>query len=213
MRGVREKLSALNADLESGQISLDDWAEQFYREIKEGHAAAAAMGQGRAGQTHVDLEEINRIAREKADEESEHLHDFRAAIAAMDPRYVDEDGIRPGSLEARTDLYVGKMRGTANQEVVESSPDTALWTWQLGPEQHCPDCPHYASIIHRVPASEVIAYPGDGNSACLGHCGCDLVRDDGVTGFANNGAHMASPKAQPQVLQAVDIESSGMPRL
>ncbi len=205
MRDVRQKLRGLNGRLESGQIDVDQWADEYYKVVYEGHLKAAALGQSRAGLKQLDHNELLRIARQKADEETEFIHGFASTLKAKDPRYHDPDtgSLKRGSLEPRTDLYVGKMRGTANEQFVEASPADALWTWHLGAnEDHCPDCPRYAAAIHHVPIEEVFAFPGQGDSACLGHCDCHLERDDGVRGFKNNDEHVAradqsGPKVQP----------------
>lgn len=190
MRDVRAQLADLNQKLADGRLSLHDWQHEFYKVLQDGHYKAALLGTSRAGQKKIDSTALQLMAKAKADEEMHFLSGFAASIHLKDPRYVDENGnIKPGSLESRTDLYVGKMRGTANEAFGEASKEDALWTWVLGPELHCPDCPHWASIVVKVLWSAVPTTPGAGDTACLGHCGCELVRDDGVTGFGNTGAH------------------------
>lgn len=193
MRAARQKLLDLNQRLERGRITPDDWAEEFYQVVYDGHLQAAALGQSRAGLKQLDLNALKAIARQKADEESEFIQGFKGALNAKDARYHDPEtgALRPGSMESRTDLYVGKMRGTANEQFGEASPAESRWTWRLGAvEKHCPDCPRLAAIIKDRPWSEVFEYPGQGGTACLGHCDCRLVRSDGVEGFANTGAHV-----------------------
>jgi hypothetical protein len=107
-----------------------------------------------------------------------------------DPRYFDGDGsFRPGSLDPRTDLYVGRMRGSANEAFAKGSFEDdpkAEFVWQLGSEDSCEDCPEKAADS---PYTEdtLYSYPGDGDTECLGNCKCILVRQDGATGFGHHG--------------------------
>jgi hypothetical protein len=151
------------------------------------------------------------VARGKADEETQFLHgytdpdggDHRGFLNDLkehDPRYWDEESgsWRKGSLDSRTDLYVGKMRGSANESFVETSPEESLFTWALGPTEHCPDCVEYASMLVDRPKDEFFAYPGAGDSVCLGNCGCRVVRSDGVESYGHHSRDEETPDAKDE---------------
>ena len=184
MQDVRQRFQGLNDDLVRGQISEDEWYAKANQLIQDGHAEAIRLGQLRAGvrPDDIDSDAIKVQARGVSDTESEFLQGFLADL--KNGVYSDDnEDLRPGSFDWRSDLYVGRMRGSANQAFAESSSDDDRWTWELGEDDHCADCPDYAEIIVDVPIDEVFAYPGDGSSECLGNCTCVLVRSDGRRGF------------------------------
>lgn len=184
MTGVRDEFSSLNASLVSGEISTETWYSKAYDIIRRGHEQAIRLGAMRAGvkEKNLDADAIANEARGLADQESEYLQGFLADIKAG--RYTDDEGLQGASLDLRSGLYVGKMRGSANQAFVEESGDDDRFTWTLGPNDHCQDCPEYAQILVNVTADELFAYPGDGSTECLGNCTCVLVRSDGRRGFS-----------------------------
>jgi hypothetical protein len=211
MKAAQKELHGLNDDLESGRIDAETWADKFHEILFDGHSESWAMGQLRAGVTDVDVDEQFKVARQMADEESEFLQGFLDAINNKDPRYVGEDGkIVPDSLDDRTNLYVGKMRGTANQGLVDGSDDDAEFDWVLGAtEQHCEDCPDLADLSPYTKES-LPSPPGSGDTECLGNCDCELVRSDGVKGFprchldpddAASGDSDSAPQPKPAVVQ------------
>lgn len=142
----------------------------------------------RGGDLAPDEEKLLLDARGIKDGESTYLQNFLNAIkSGDDPRYFDlETGlIKPGSMHWRTGLYVGKMRGTANQGFTAASFDEDADTefdWELGAEHHCEDCPRIAAMS---PYNQSTMYtdPGAGDTECLGNCDCRWVRRDGVKGF------------------------------
>ena len=148
------------------------------------HSEAIKLGRALAGAKPLDDDELLRQARTAKDTESEFLNNFVHQLKADDPRYVDEDGhFIEGSMDARATLYVGRLRGTANQHFVESSPPDLGWVWELGGnEHHCEDCPRMASLSPFT-RDTLFSYPGDGSTECLGNCTCRLVRSDGISGF------------------------------
>lgn len=166
--------------LVNGEITVDEWSNRFYQLIAETHSLAADYGAGLAGKD-IDDDLLKVIGRGIADEETEFIDKFAADIRSG--RYTMEDGrIRLASLNNRTDLYVKKARGTANESFVTNSPKELLWDWEVGiDERHCLDCPEMAAAGPYT-QDTLFSYPGDGSTECLGNCLCVLVRSDGVRG-------------------------------
>ncbi len=182
--------------------------------LLDGHFEALKLGYERAGVFDYDADHLKMLARGIKDKESDFLqgyHDqnggwhrgFLGDIkSGDDPRYFNEDGtFRPGSLDARSDLYVGRMRGSANEAFAiasfEEDPETEF-TWALGgTEDHCEDCPEIAAGSPYT-QDTLYTYPGAGDTECLGRCLCILEREDGATGFANHNSGAAGPDAQDE---------------
>lgn len=209
---VSRRIERVNQSLAKG-ADPDTWAEAFHNEILAGHLEALELGAKRGGQPyHVEdwqdaggnwHQGLRAIARGMADEESQFLQGYTDTegnyhrgfiedLRAKDPRYFDEltGDVKTAAIDARTDLYVGKMRGSANRSFVDASPADSTFTWKLGAADHCLECPGNATILVDVTADELYAYPGDGSTECLGNCTCVLERNDGVTGF---GHHSGAP--------------------
>jgi len=198
MRDVAGKLRNINDELTQGRISVDEWADRFDAELLEGHYQALRLGFERAGSFDYDEEKLRGVARGIKDTESEFLSGYMDAdgetwhpgwIANLrdveDGRYHNDDGtFKDGSLDSRADLYVGRMRGSANEAFVEASDPEAEITWELGPTEHCPDCLDMADG-NPYTADTLFAYPGDGSQICLGNCACQL-EIAGVRGFGNH---------------------------
>lgn len=183
MRDVQWRLHGLNRDLELGKIDPAEWSTKFDELLLEGHRSAVELGRARGGGPALSDDEAFLRARGAKDTEAEFLKGFEDAIRAKDGRYFDDNGrLRPGSLDWRTSLYVGRMRGTANEAFVEADPDSS-YTWELGgTEEHCEDCPVMAAGSP-YSSDTLPSYPGDGSTECLGNCDCVLVRSDDVRGF------------------------------
>lgn len=184
MQTVRGRLQDVNRRLESGELSPRQWAEAFDKELHAGHIEAVRLGRALGGAEALPDNELEDFARGIKDNEAQWLQAFQGAIEAKDDRYFDADGnIKPGSLESRTDLYVGKMRGSANDAFRDASDPDAEFDWELGGnEDHCDDCPQIAAAS---PYRQDTLYttPGAGDTECLGNCTCVLVRGDGIRGF------------------------------
>lgn len=184
--------------LTNGQISIDEWAKKFDAALLDGHLDALILGFERAGNFDYDLKELKELARGIKDTESEFLTGYtddagvwhRGWIGDLksgdDPRYFDKDGnLVPGSLDNRADLYVGRMRGTANEAFVNASDPDSSFEWELGDTEHCDDCLEMADGGPYT-VDTLFSFPGDGGTQCLGNCGCTLTRDDGVEGFGHH---------------------------
>ena len=179
--------------MESGGLTTDQWAEKFDGILQQGHTDAYVLGRKRGGDRDPDLKDAELRARQVKDGENEYLYGYEDAegewhpgfvgdLNSQDPRYFDEDGeMIPGAIDARSDLYVLRMRGTAGEGFVEASPDVQI-DWVLGAADHCDDCPEIADMS---PYTEdtLWTHPGEGDCPCLGNCACELEREDGTPGF------------------------------
>lgn len=187
------------------------WAERFDKVLLDGHYEALRLGYERAGDFEYDPAELKVLARGIKDTESQYLQGYRDADGVWhngfvqdlksgdDPRYFDEEGLlKPGSLDARSDLYVGRMRGTANEAFLDASPEDATYDWELGVSEHCADCIELADLSPYT-RDTIISFPGDGGTSCLGNCGCRLVRDDGVEGFGHHALGLPDEEADSEL--------------
>ena len=203
MRAVAKRLEDVNNRLTSGKLSVDEWATEFDAELLEGHLTALRLGFERAGSFDYDESRLAGVARGIKDTESEFLTGYTGSEGEWHPgwianlkdpadlRYHDQDGnLRPGSLDSRADLYVGKMRGSANQAFVEASPEDTEYDWDLSGGESCGDC---IELSEGGPytADTLYTYPGWGDTECLGRCACVVIRSDGQRGFGNHNEDAA----------------------
>lgn len=178
-------LHALTAKLAAGKIDIDAWYEGFRAVILEGHTSAWELGRNRAGDLTDDINDLLR-GLGKADQEEVFLRGFWHQLYAKDPRYWNStlEAWNQVSIKARQNLYLGGMRGTANEAFVTHTPpelDTFAWKDTGSPEE-CDECRLIAEEGPYTSAT-LPTYPGAGATPCWGNCECVLVRTDGVQGF------------------------------
>jgi len=153
--------------------------------LQDAHGDAWSLGRRRAGVDGARNDDDDFLGRGIADQEmSDFFGDFIDRVAEGDPRYVDADGnLRLSNINARLDMYAHRMRGTANESFVLNSPRLSTFIWRLGDAEHCDDCIAMAADSPYT-ADNLWTYPGAGETECLTHCKCVVVRwQDGVTGF------------------------------
>ena len=194
MKAVRRRLLGINRALEQSKITPDQWTEEFDKILYDGHYQAYELGMKRGGVPDPDVEDLEFRARQLKDQESDYLQGYweggtyhRGFVEDVrstdDPRYFDGNGaLIPGSLDSRTDLYVGKMRGSANEGFADASSGDSEFDWDLGNAEHCDTCPEIAAMSPYT-WDTLWTTPGAGDCECLGNCKCSLVRRDGMTGF------------------------------
>jgi hypothetical protein len=180
---ARRGMVRITNRLAGGEINTEEWGRLFHLLIQGGHAEGWYLGRLLGGgdlSPFGNDDQLMGVA--KADEEADFLRRFMAAIEGGDSRYWDDTGnLRVPSVLARMNLYVGKMRGTANEALVETADQE--WYWRLGaPEEHCDDCPQIAALSPFTRDANV-GYPGSGDTACLGNCQCYVQLANGVRGF------------------------------
>lgn len=182
----RKQFASLTRKLSKGDLDPYEWAAFMEAILFDGHTNAALLGRRLAKQKWVRAALIDMARGQAAtDAEHVHLHGFLEALSAKDPRYWDESTkswIEPAILDRQT-LYLGKMRGTANQAFIAETPADSLVHWRLGgSEDHCAHCPEYAALSP-FEKSELPTWPGDNDTPCRFNCLCYIEIDD-ITGFA-----------------------------
>lgn len=163
----------------------------FKTYLADAHAKAAVLGRQKAGDTSGLSASDILLGEQIADAEEKYLARFIEDL--QNGRYTDneEAAIR------RANMYTDLLRGTSNRAFVTASNPEVTFTWILGGnENHCDDedgldCPSIsvggANGDGVYPASELPTTPGEGDTPCLGNCECEIVRDDGVSGFVRVG--------------------------
>ena len=193
LRLRQRELEAITKRLASGEIDIREWGDQFDSILLNGHTQAWMMGRQRAGHL-LDLgfdDQMAGIALK--DTESEYLHGFMLDI--LNGRYTDENGkLKIGAINSRSSLYVGKMRGSANESWTNYGPDDQKLSWVMLALEHCHDCPRLASLSP-WDKTDLWAYPGSGDTECLGNCKCILRREDGSESFR----HPMTPANAPDI--------------
>jgi hypothetical protein len=160
--------------------------EEFGRELRQillrGHAMAGYLGRRRAGDMAPYDQDDTTFGQMLTAEQQPFLDGFVADLDA--DRYEGEDG-RPMALPIlrRAEMYVDRMRGSANEAFVLASGPTALYWWRLGDAEACPDCPRMEAGNPWNAGTLAGRFPASGWSACGVNCRCSLWRDDGVSGF------------------------------
>lgn len=158
-----------------GRLGAEDWFDAMDGLLLEGHTNASWIGRAFGlDLTDSPTEDDILLGRAMRDADGDYLLNFLDDLEVG--RYVDDAGdFMLKSAQARARLYVGKMRGTTGQSMVDAMGDDALHTWRLSAiEEHCSDCPELAQILVKVPRSELWTTPGGGRTPCLGNCLCFL---------------------------------------
>ncbi len=186
VKARRREMHAATRKLADGLISLDDWAEMMRGLLLEGHTRGAYFGRILGLQDEVVPELVDVLAgRAAMDGETFYLRGFLDSLKQKDPRYWDAETKQwiEDRIDGRQDMYLGKLRGTANAAFLRSSPVASKFAWRLGgAEDHCEECPEYAAWGF-LPEQEWPTHPGDSDTPCRYNCKCHLQRDDDVTGF------------------------------
>lgn len=181
----REEIANITRHLASRHISAQQWADHFDAILFEGHRRAWQLGRQRAGDFRADTEDDDLMGRAAKDGDAEFLRSFSDALDRIDPRYFDSNGnLKESAVQARANLYVAKMRGTANEAFVATCEDDEEFLWILGAvEQHCPDCPRIAALSPFTKET-LFTTPGASDTECLSNCKCFLRRkSDGLNAF------------------------------
>lgn len=207
-RTTLDRLQKVTRRLKAEDITAEEWRAASFTVLFDGHISAAKLGRQRAG----DLLSMNLMdetyARRVMAEESAYLQAFAKKIIENDPRFWDGEGtLRHRQINAQLAQYAHKMRGTANMAFEGTSPDDSTFDWVMLNVEHCEVCPTRQAGSPYAKGT-LPSRPGDGSTPCRSFCGCVLVRQDGIIGFART----ADP---PEfVAQAVDnfIGSGGKPQ-
>ncbi len=186
IKARRRELHTITKMFANGEITLAAWHDRCMAILLEGHTRANYFGRMLAAQVELDPENADIFAAVAAtDSEEYYLRGFSEALQDLDSRYWDAEAQAwlTDAIEARQDLYLGKMRGTANAAFLRESLDDQLFYWMLGgTEDHCQECPDYAAGSPWR-ADELPTHPGDNSTPCRFNCLCFLRREDDVYGF------------------------------
>lgn len=181
--GTEERLLRLASQFETGQIDAHEWYIRFSNILLESHKDSWILGRKLAGDFSAEDIYDELAGRAKVDQESEWLLNFFHDLESG--RYLDSQGnLKIQSVMTRSSMYAGKLRGTANDSFIQSSPEESEFEWSLGgAELHCSDCPELASMSPWT-QDTLGAWPGSGDTPCLTNCKCSIVRlSDGLSGF------------------------------
>lgn len=185
LKARRRELHKITQLFTSDKITLDQWFDQMTAVLLEGHTKASYFGRMLAAQEELAGELVDVLhAQAAVDGEDYYLRGFAEAIYNKDPRYWDAEAEKwkAAAIEDRQDLYLPKMRGTANDAFLrESEPFTMDWLFGLT-EKHCIDCLDMNAGNPWKP-SEMPTAPGKHELICKLGCDCYLRRSDGVQGF------------------------------
>lgn len=176
-----EKLDSLARQVTAGLMTPREWYDQFSNSLLDLHTDAWVLGRQRSGDTSERDEFDDLAGRALMDQESAWLLNFYNDLE--NGRYGDPGEMSEAAVTARSRLYAGKLRGSANRAFVESSDAEAEFDWVLGGvEKHCSDCPELADMSPWR-KDELGWTPGEGGTPCLTNCKCHMERTDGSTGF------------------------------
>ena len=203
MKARQRELDELNKRPCAREITVREWADEFDRVLLNGHTRAWMLGRQRAG----DLAELNNsdflAGMAAKDPEAYYLHGFMQDI--VNGRYLDDQGnLNYGPIRSRSQLYVGRMRGTASESWAVNSPQDMRVYWIMLALEHCEDCPRMAALTanSEFTSSELWAFPGDGSTRCVGNCKCVLRLEDGAESFRHPSTPADAPDIPVQAVQA-----------
>jgi hypothetical protein len=180
LTGKRAEVKDLVFRYVAGIVDDSGFADEARRVLIRGHAQAGYLGRRRAGDHAPYDQDDTEFGRMIAEEQQEFLQGFVEDLSTG--RYDGEDG-RPMAepILRRAQLYVERMRGSANEAFRLASWEPM--SWRLGASDHCADCLGLAAGSP-YEDGELRQVPRDASTLCQLNCACELARSDGVTAFA-----------------------------
>jgi HK97 family phage portal protein len=180
VRNMENSFADAFRDYKNGNLTSDQLKVRLNRAVYDYHRDMYVLGGESVGVTFSDAQ-VRQFAQIAADGQGQFLLNFLQDVE--DGRYDDENGELKldGSLRTRSDLYATRASASASQGFIDGSPNSEFY-WTFGDKDHCPDCIEFESFSP-YDASTVFTNPRQGDSVCLGNCGCYWVRDDGLEGF------------------------------
>lgn len=181
-----EQMQSAVLDFSRGTSTLAQLTDALAALLFNGHTEATTLGR-QLGGIDGDTEQLDKdFAATIMREQMPYLEGLIADIA--DGRYskdiVSVEGVLTitGALLQRLKMYVRVMRSTALEAWALAQPGDTMIRWQLGLTEHCPDCPEIAAG-GPYRADGLPSYPGDGSTACLANCDCELIVVGGEPAF------------------------------
>lgn len=177
----RRDVTELARRLGSG-VDPQAWGDGMDAMLYRGHADAITIGRHLAGDRSAQTAEDLLLAVDIKDKEAEWLNKFVSDLEHG--RYTLSDGsYNLPAIQSRANLYVEKIRASANEAFVETSEDDELFNWVMGGDEHCDECP-MLQAASPLSKNELYTYPGEGSTPCLSNCKCHFVRvSDGKVGL------------------------------
>lgn len=184
--GTRGKVQQLGSRLARGILEPQEYIEALFDLLESAHAQAVLMGRNLGGDLTPFESDDEAFAKLIMDGEARFLARFEADI--LTGRYGIGKEVNVAAINARANLYTGKLRATANETFVLSSEVTDTFAWELLAAENCDDCPRIANGgPYTASQLDLIGYPGNGRQQCRTNCGCILVRlRDKVFGFSRS---------------------------
>lgn len=205
MRARQRELDELCMRLAKGELTIREWGDEFDKVLLDGHTRAHMLGRQRGGDLRELLDDDVLYGIASKDQEAYFLHGYMQALADGDARYLNDDGmLNPAKMRNRNSLYVGRMRGSASEAWESACPDDQQINWIMLAKEHCPDCPRMASL-NPWDKGDLWAFPGSGDTQCIGNCRCVLRRTDGEESFR----HPSIPADAPDIpFEAADLDAA-----
>lgn len=173
LAGVRSELSGAIDLLSAGLIDSGQFADIVDGILAQGHAKAFGLGRHLAGNLKIDEFADAALADLVMNEQAEYLARLADDIDAG--KFSDQFGlIDKSKLQARTDFYLDRIRGSANQAFVEASQDEDEFDW-ITKGENCAGCNSLAAASPHQKAT-LTHFPGDGQTECMVRCDCILRR-------------------------------------
>ena len=156
------------AKLNLGAISLAEFQEDVYRELKD--ASVVMLQLGRGGQASTTFSDYGRVGA--------HLKGEKQALENFAQQIANEQLTWP-QINARLDLYVEATMVPYNMGRTAAMTE-AGFKWErryLTPAEHCDDCINYAELGWQ--AINTLPEPGQA-SRCMRNCKCvkEFSKDD-----------------------------------
>jgi hypothetical protein len=163
----------------AGLLPPDEFGRELHAILLRGHATAGYLGRKRAGDMAPYDADDTEFGKMIAAEQQPFLDGFVADLEGS--RYEGEDGRQMAlPILRRAEMYVDRMRGSANEAFVLASGPRELFWWKRHSSESCPGCEAIAAG-NPYNASTLPAFPADASQPCRTNCRCRLERGDGIT--------------------------------
>jgi signal recognition particle subunit SEC65 len=158
---TEKTLRKLLRDVEIGDITTDEFEENFNRELKNAYKYAFRAGKGDEKLSAKDNRWINQFHGKQ----SGYVSGFAQDI---------EDGVERVPYENRIKMYANTIQAPYWKGAMsDADPDEEIY-WILDETaNNCGDCVAMADGSPYAPG-DLTQFPGDGNTACNSNCKCSL---------------------------------------
>jgi hypothetical protein len=179
---MSSSLGELMVQVSRETIAVDSGRLSGIEALIEGHSRGAYLGRTMAGNDVPYGEYDTAFGSLVGEEEAIYLEGFLDDINSG--KYTNADGtIDVEAIEARAELYEGRLRGTANEAFANTLDPDDLVYWEYGNTvNHCGTCTDLHDNSPYKP-SEIPVYPGENACECSIGCGCGLRTESGKAGF------------------------------